>query len=722
MYRTPTARGTIIWRSLLGALIAVAAASSNAAAQARDQLDLSKVIIYNSPADIASWPATAAVSQITMSRPAGISISFTKYDSWPDYTPPGWSGPLEYTVWALVKISGQWYGSGFIQMWRGRPSTGAPILDIPTSCGATDPTNRLRKNNFACNWAYDGRWGTMAGYQPVVAEQMGFFVSAGNARGVSTVTSVRERSNVVLVNLPVNDTGTFTFPTTWPSMDFNGDGMPDLVWRNYHTGANSLWTMSGITKIGTTPLPAVPDANYQLVASADFNGDTVPDLVWRNVVTGQNVLWLMSGANIVASIALPVVPDGNWQLVAAADMNRDGSPDLVWRNGKTGISVVWLMRGGTMVGAVQLPSVPDRNWHLVAAGDMNGDGNTDLIWRNYGSGANIIWYMSGTTLVSAGSFLAQPDIAWRIVAALDDNGDGKADLVWWNATTGAMQVWYMNDFQVIGADNLPDADPGFTPLHALLQPGVKDINGDTRPDIVWRNPVTGANIVWYMNGGTQIGAASLPSLSGAEWQLAATADMDGDGKPDLIWRNTTTGDNAVWFMDGTALARSAALPAVPVLTWKLITAVDVNGDGTPDLIWRNQGPGGANVVWYMRGTTIIGTASLPDVPDLNFQLAGAGDMNGDGMPDFIWRNPVSGGVIIWMMNGTKIIDAVSLPTVTDPNWQLVQALDMDGDGYTDLVVRNYSTGANEIWFMKGTSMLGKATLPAVTDTNWQAAR
>ena len=81
-------------------------------------------------------------------------------------------------------------------MWRGRPGTGAAIT---------------YNNDFSRNWAYDGRWGPMYGYQPQVGEQMGFFLSAGNARGVTTVTSLRERTNVVAVSLPPGDNGVFSF-------------------------------------------------------------------------------------------------------------------------------------------------------------------------------------------------------------------------------------------------------------------------------------------------------------------------------------------------------------------------------------------------------------------------------------------------------------------------------------------------------------------------------
>jgi hypothetical protein len=158
-----------------------------------DAINLATAAVYNSPRDIASWPATGTITNLTMSG-AGLAFQFSTQNSWPDVVPPGFAGPLQYTVWAVVNINGQWDTSGFIQMWRGRASTGAPILA-----------------EFATNWAYDARWGPMAGYHPHVGEQMGFFLSAGNARGEGGVSSVRERTNVVLVALPAGDQGSFSF-------------------------------------------------------------------------------------------------------------------------------------------------------------------------------------------------------------------------------------------------------------------------------------------------------------------------------------------------------------------------------------------------------------------------------------------------------------------------------------------------------------------------------
>jgi hypothetical protein len=175
-------------------VVAPPSAPSPSGPAANDQMSLGGVSVYNSPPDIASWPATGSITRLDMSSSTGLSFQFTTQNSWPDVVPPGFGGPLQYTVWAVVNVNGRWDTSGFIQMWRGRPSTGAPIL-----------------SEFARNWAYDSRWGPMAGYQPHVGEQMGFFLSAGNARGEGGVSSVRERTNVVLVSLPAGDNGSFTF-------------------------------------------------------------------------------------------------------------------------------------------------------------------------------------------------------------------------------------------------------------------------------------------------------------------------------------------------------------------------------------------------------------------------------------------------------------------------------------------------------------------------------
>lgn len=163
-----------------------------------DAIDLTAAVVVNAPADVADWPITVVITELRMNS-AGPKdgVGFTTAPELPaswNCRPAGWTGDLQYTVWPVVKVNGQWVTSGIIQMWQGRPNTGAPIL-----------------TDFHKNWAYATRWGGLYDYQPQVGDRMGFFLTAGNARDERGVTSVRERSNVVVVNLPAHDDGVFTF-------------------------------------------------------------------------------------------------------------------------------------------------------------------------------------------------------------------------------------------------------------------------------------------------------------------------------------------------------------------------------------------------------------------------------------------------------------------------------------------------------------------------------
>lgn len=246
----------------------------------------------------------------------------------------------------------------------------------------------------------------------------------------------------IVVNTAYGSITTTSFRVTPPTGDFTGDGLPDLLWRNYRTGDNLLWTGPG--PAGAVALQAVPDVNYQIQGTGDFNNDGSHDILWRNYTTGDNGIWLMNGTQLVGWAGLPTLADPNWHIAAVGDFNRDGSPDLVWRNFATGVGVIWLMNGTTYSGvSVDLPVIPPEV-RLEAAGDFNGDGYADLVWRNYVTGENSIWFMNGTTWQGAGTTL--PNIAdpnWTIEAAVDWDQDGDLDLVWRNISTGVNTIWLM---------------------------------------------------------------------------------------------------------------------------------------------------------------------------------------------------------------------------------------------------------------------------------------
>jgi hypothetical protein len=157
-----------------------------------DAINLGTAIIHNSPADVANWPVTTTLNRLDL-MPSGAHAEFSKQASWPEVVPPGWSGGLQWTLWIVLNINGQWHASGCIEFWRGLHENGGPV------------------SGYSKDWYYDPiRWGPMAGHQPAPGEQVGFLVTSGDARN-NGPSSVRERSNIVIVSFPSNSGQSFVF-------------------------------------------------------------------------------------------------------------------------------------------------------------------------------------------------------------------------------------------------------------------------------------------------------------------------------------------------------------------------------------------------------------------------------------------------------------------------------------------------------------------------------
>jgi hypothetical protein len=197
--------------------------------------------------------------------------------------------------------------------------------------------------------------------------------------------------------------------------DFDGDGKPDLVWRNQNSGENLIWLMDGTTYGGYTWLPTVTDTDWEIVGTGDFDGDGKPDLVWRHRTAGWNVVWLMDGTIPSSAVGFAEVTDTDWEIVGTGDFDGDGKPDLVWRHRTAGWNVVWLMDGTVPRSTVGFAEVTDTDWEIVGMGDFNGDGKPDLVWRHRTAGWNVVWLMDGTVPISAVGLPQVSYSSWEIV-------------------------------------------------------------------------------------------------------------------------------------------------------------------------------------------------------------------------------------------------------------------------------------------------------------------
>lgn len=515
--------------------------------------------------------------------------------------------------------------------------------------------------------------------------------------------------------------------------DFNNDGNADILWDNRALGSVLVWNCDGAPNnglvLGAQPLSDMPGADLVLVGRGNFNGDANTDLLWRNRTTGQNFVVTDQSDAGVNTFFLPTVTGRDWRLVGVGDFNNDSKSDVLWRNPKEGRTIIWLLDGVNVTQAVELPMVGERAWHPVGVGDFTGDGKPDILWRNQWTGSNTVWEMNGTTLVANCSLSATvTDLNWQVADVADFSSDAKDDILWRNTLTGANVLWQLDGLTVTNSFNLPTVldrnwyVAGMNDLQGTFKND--DFNNDGRPDIFWRN-TNGSCVLWLMSSASTVASVvSLPSVASADWVMTAMGDLNRDHKPDLLWRNSATGQNVLWLMNGTTLAGTIALPNVDA-DWFVFAIADANKDGVNDIYWRARS-NGAISVWLMDGTPgdgsfVSGTLTLPGESYLGWNPCGVGDIDNNGTPDIVWRSD-SGSIVVWLMNGTNLVSQVAMPPVSDLNWRIVKVSDMNDDGVPDLVWRNAATGANSVWIINpnATNLFGGSAFPpSVSDLAWQ---
>ena len=422
--------------------------------------------------------------------------------------------------------------------------------------------------------------------------------------------------------------------------------------------------------------------------------------------------------------------------VAVGDFNGDGKADLAVTNGSANTVSILLGKGdGTFQAAVNYGA--GSNPVSVAVGDFNGDGKADLAVANYVSN-NV------SVLLGNGDASFQPAVNYSVgsypdsVAVGDFNGDGKADLVVANTNNEDMSVLLGNgdgtfqaavnyamgsnpwsvavgDFNGDGRADLAVANEGSNNVSILLGAAAPispyDFNGDGHPDVIWEEPKIGWAQVWYLN--CQPNTSCYPPLGATNgtranpWNIVGIGDFNGDGNPDVVWQDPASGAVQIWYLGGSGGV--TLLGAANITTknpWKVVSVADFNGDGHPDLLWQDPISGWAQI-WYLggaQGTTLLGAANL--TLKNPWHIVGTADFNNDGYVDVLWQDPESGTVQLWYMTGsqagaqgTQLLSAVNLTGAMTT--KVVAVADFNGDGHPDVIFQDPETGAATVYFYTG---------------------
>jgi hypothetical protein len=114
-----------------------------------------------------------------------------------------------------------------------------------------------------------------------------------------------------------------------------------------------------------------------------------------------------------------------------------------------------------------------------------------------------------------------------------------------------------------------------------------NFNNDDKTDILWRNAVTGQNMIWFMDGARIIGSERLFTVNDFYWYPSGTGDLDADGLDEIVWRNHKTGENAVWSKKDN-IWKGYFIQKVEDLSWSILGVAACNKDN----------PNEKSIIWY----------------------------------------------------------------------------------------------------------------------------
>jgi hypothetical protein len=386
--------------------------------------------------------------------------------------------------------------------------------------------------------------------------------------------------------------------------------------------------------------------------------------------------------------------------------------------------------------------------HSVASiGDVDGDGVRDLIAgmphnNVYSGSVRLFCGRTGAILRTVHADSADQQVfGWAICGLGDVDRDGAADFAAGapTSTHNGIQVGSVAAYSGRTGQRLwLRIGDGLGDLFGNAIANAGDIDGDGRDDVLVGAPENGA-----INGGPGYArvlsgkdGSTIYTFRGADpadefgINVGAAGDIDRDGVPDLLVGSSLetrgiSGDGSLRLFSGrtgAVMFEWFAEYGSDHFGFGIASPGDLDGDGTPDILGAAPNVIVPAIKGYVQalsgrtGAALYTVRGDADTGGFGMQISGAGDIDGDGTPDFAVGDPghMRGGAMVGSAQFYSGRTGRHLHTIWGAHdgaalgCSLAALGDRNGDGSTELFIGAFGNESNG-------AVRGRATVYSMRD-------